>query len=139
MGPVNPVRGPRKPRPAELVTLRGLAEAILVLTPWKMWDLKTGGIAAGAGTKEAMDLLEPAFTNDPAAWNHPGLLHLYVHLIEMSPFPQRALMAGDRLCEPVPDARHLIHMPTLIDVLCGHYHNVVHSRPTANISIAPGR
>ncbi len=103
-----------------------LAEAILVLTPWKMWDLKTGGIADGAGTKEAMDLLEPAFANDPAAWDHPGLLHLYVHLMEMSPFPQRALMAGDRLRELVPDSGHLIHMPTHIDVLCGHYHNVVH-------------
>ena len=44
----------------------------------------------------------------------------------MSPYPQRALMAGDRLRELVPDAGHLIHMPTHIDVLCGHYHNVVH-------------
>ena len=43
----------------------------------------------------------------------------------MSPFPQRALRAGDRLRELVPDAGHLIHMPTHIDVLCGHYRDVV--------------
>ena len=45
--------------------------------------------------------------------------------MEMSPFPQRALRAGDRLREIVPDSGHLIHMPTHIDVLCGHYHDVL--------------
>ena len=64
-------------------------------------------------------------TGIPAAWDHPGLLHLYVHLMEMSPFPQRALRAGDRLREIVPDAGHLIHMPTHLDVLCGHYNDVL--------------
>jgi tetratricopeptide (TPR) repeat protein len=100
-------------------------EAIMNLTPWKMWDLKTGGIAEGAGTLEAMDVLEGALRDVPAAWDHPGLLHLYVHLMEMSPFPQRALRAGDRLRDLVPDAGHLIHMPTHIDVLCGHYRDVL--------------
>jgi len=101
------------------------AEAIMNLTPWKMWDLTTGGIAEGAGTAEAVAMLESAFRDLPAAWNHPGLLHLYVHLMEMSPFPQRALRAGDRLRDLVPDAGHLIHMPTHIDVLCGHYRDVL--------------
>jgi tetratricopeptide (TPR) repeat protein len=100
-------------------------ESILNLTPWKMWELKTGGVAEGAGTREAMDVLESAFRDFPAAWDHPGLLHLYVHLMEMSPFPQRALRAGDRLRDLVPDAGHLIHMPTHIDVLCGHYRDVL--------------
>ncbi len=101
------------------------AEAIMNLTPWKMWDLTTGGIAEGAGTTEAVAMLESAFRDLPTAWNHPGLLHLYVHLMEMSPFPQRALRAGDRLRDLVPDAGHLIHMPTHIDVLCGHYRDVL--------------
>jgi tetratricopeptide (TPR) repeat protein len=110
------------------------AEAIMVLTPWKMWDLSTGKIAEGAGTGEAVSMLENAFRTFPEAWNHPGLLHLYVHLMEMSPFPERALRAGDRLRELVPDAGHLIHMPTHIDVLCGHYHNVVHWNQKAIIA-----
>ena len=100
-------------------------ESIMNLTPWKMWDLKTGGVAEGAGTLEAMEVLESAFRDFPGAWDHPGLLHLYVHLMEMSPFPQRALRAGDRLRDLVPDAGHLIHMPTHIDVLCGHYRDVL--------------
>src|SRR4029077_2622645 len=100
-------------------------EAIMNETPWKMWDLSTGGVAPGAGTKEAVALLEGLFETVPASWEHPGLLHLYVHLMEMSPFPQRALRQGDRLRELVPDAGHLIHMPTHIDVLCGHYRDVV--------------
>jgi tetratricopeptide (TPR) repeat protein len=106
--------------------VRGVfAEAIMNLTPWKMWDLKTGGVAEGAGTVEAMEVLETAFRDNPRAWDHPGLLHLYVHLMEMSPFPERALRAGDRLRDLVPDAGHLIHMPTHIDVLCGHYRDVL--------------
>ena len=101
-------------------------EAIMNLTPWKMWDLKTGDVAEGAGTTEAIEVLESAFADIPSSWDHPGLLHLYVHLMEMSPFPQRALRAGDRLRELVPDAGHLIHMPTHIDVLCGYYRDVLH-------------
>ncbi len=101
-------------------------ESLLNLTPWQMWDLKTGKPAEGAATLEAQDVLEDAMANDPAAMSHPGLLHLYVHLIEMSPTPEKALKAGDILRTLVPDAGHLVHMPTHIDVLCGHYQNVVH-------------
>jgi tetratricopeptide (TPR) repeat protein len=100
-------------------------EAIMNETPWKMWNLTTGGVAENAGTQEAMEVLEGLFANTPASWDHPGLLHLYVHLMEMSPFPQRALRAGDRLRELMPDSGHLIHMPTHIDVLCGNYRDVV--------------
>ncbi|MFO1163143.1 MAG: tetratricopeptide repeat protein [Reyranellaceae bacterium] len=100
-------------------------EAIMGETPWKMWDLATGGYAKGAGTEEAMKVLEEAFRDQPRSWEHAGLLHLYVHLMEMSPFPQRALRAGDKLREIMPDSGHLVHMPTHIDVLCGNYHDVV--------------
>lgn len=102
-----------------------LADAIMIETPWQMWDLDAGGAAKDAGTQEAMELLEGTFVGLPASWDHPGLLHLYVHLMEMSPFPQRALRHGDRLRELVPDSGHLVHMPTHIDVLCGNYRDVV--------------
>ena len=111
----------RYPRDADTV----FAEAILNRTPWKMWDLSTGGPAEGADTAEAVALLERAFDTLPGAWNHPGLLHLYVHLMEMSPYPERALRHGDKLRDLVPDAGHLIHMPTHIDVLTGYYRDVV--------------
>ena len=56
---------------------------------------------------------------------HPGLWHLYVHLMEMSPTPEAALRVGDELRRLVPDSGHLAHMPTHIDVLCGNYQDVV--------------
>ncbi|MEM9781391.1 MAG: hypothetical protein AAF899_02840 [Pseudomonadota bacterium] len=101
-------------------------EAIMNETPWRMWDLDTGRPAEGAGTLEAMATLDEAFATDPLAWSHPGLLHLHVHLMEMSPFPERALRTGDRLRTLAPDLGHLVHMPTHIDVLCGHYAEVLH-------------
>jgi tetratricopeptide (TPR) repeat protein len=101
------------------------AESIMNETPWRMWDLRSGKPAEGAGTAECRAVLEQAFDSVPAAWDHPGLLHLYVHLMEMSPFPERALRVGDRLRGIVPDAGHLIHMPTHLDVLCGYYHDVL--------------
>ena len=111
-------------------------EAILNRTPWRLWDLPTGGIAENAGTEEAMTVMEEAFRDFDAAGanRHPGLLHLYVHLMEMSPHPERALKAGDNLRDLVPDAGHLIHMPTHIDVLCGHYHAVVDGNTKAIIA-----
>ena len=101
------------------------AEAIMNRTPWKLWDLKTGEAAEGADTLEAIAVLERAFNELDGAWQHPGLLHMYIHLMEMSPFPERALRHGDVLSTLVPDAGHLVHMPTHIDVLCGDYQNVV--------------
>ncbi len=111
--------------PDDLEVRAVFAESIMNETPWKMWDLGSGKPAEGAGTEEAIAVLEHAFDNIPASWDHPGLLHLYVHLMEMSPFPQRALRAGDRLREIMPDSGHLIHMPTHIDVLCGYYRDVL--------------
>ncbi|MHA3976678.1 tetratricopeptide repeat protein [Halovulum sp. GXIMD14794] len=96
-------------------------EAIMNRTPWQMWNLQTGLPAEGAGTEEARTALEWAFENDPAAWKHPGLLHLYVHLMEMSPTPEAAMKAGDVLRDLVPDSGHLLHMPTHIDIQCGQY------------------
>ncbi len=110
------------------------AEALMNRTPWQLWDLVSGEPATGASTREAMTVLETAFRELDAkgAGRHPGLLHMYVHLMEMSPHPERALKAGDTLVDLVPDAGHLVHMPTHIDVLCGHYQNVV-ARNTAAI------
>ena len=120
------MRAVHRAHPDDLDLRAVFAEAIMNRTPWNMWDLKTGGIAEGAGTAEARAVLEGALESLPGAWEHPGILHLYVHLMEMSPFPEKALKAADRLRDLVPDAGHLVHMPTHIDVLCGHYRDVVH-------------
>ncbi len=99
-------------------------DALMNLTPWKMWDIAAGEVGPGAHTVEAQEVLEAELAK-PGGMAHPGLLHLYVHLLEMSPYPEKALKAGDVLRTLSPDAGHLIHMPTHIDVQCGHYENVV--------------
>ena len=99
------------------------AEALIGRTPWQLWDLQTGEPAAGADTLEAITVLKRAMAS--SAEPHPGLLHMYVHTMEMSPTPEQAMPAGDQLRELVPDAGHLQHMPTHIDVLCGRYGDVV--------------
>jgi tetratricopeptide (TPR) repeat protein len=100
-------------------------EAGMNRTPWLLWDLDKGAPADGASTSEVRAALESALERIPGAWDHPGLLHLYIHLMEMSPWPELALSHGDRLCELVPDSGHLQHMATHIDVLCGDYQNVI--------------
>jgi tetratricopeptide (TPR) repeat protein len=110
--------------PDDLDVAALFAEALMNRTPWQLWDLNSGKPADGADTAEARHVLERAL-GLPNAWDHPGLLHFYIHLMEMSPTPELALRHGDRLSTLVPDAGHLIHMGTHIDVLCGDYHNVV--------------
>ena len=96
------------------------ADALMNLTPWKLWDLKTGQPAEGARTREVQAILEKAL-QQPGGMEHPGVLHLYIHFIEMSPTPEEGLPAADALRTLVPDAGHLNHMPTHIDVLVGDY------------------
>lgn len=54
--------------------------------------------------------------------------------MEMSPYPEKALTAGDTLVQLAPDAGHLVHMPTHIDVLCGDYQSVVERNDAAIVA-----
>ena len=103
------------------------ADALMNRTPWALWDPETGEPAEGANTLEVIEVLERSIGAREAAGeaDHPGLLHMYIHALEMSPHPERALHAADRLRSLVPDAGHLRHMPTHIDIQCGYYHAVV--------------
>lgn len=111
----------RFPDDPDVVAL--FAEALIDRTPWQLWDLKTGQPAAGADTLETVAVLERALQRmeQHGEAPHAGVLHMYVHTLEMSPYPERALRAGDILRDLVPDAGHLRHMPSHIDVLCGDY------------------
>ena len=100
------------------------ADALMNLTPWQLWDIKTGKPAAEARTLEIKAILEHALSQDGGT-THPGILHLYIHLIEMSSVPETGLKAADHLRNLVPDAGHLNHMPSHLDVLCGDYRRVI--------------
>jgi tetratricopeptide (TPR) repeat protein len=116
------------PDDPDIATLH--ADALMNLTSWQLWDLATGQPAEGARTSEAKAVLEGALGTD-AGGRHPGLLHLYIHLMEMSPAPEQALTVADRLRGIVPDAGHLLHMPSHLDVLCGDYRQVVAANSAA--------
>lgn len=106
------------------------ADALMNLTPWQLWDLRTGEPAEGARTPQARAALERALATE-AGRGHPGVVHLYIHLMEMSPTPEVALPVADRLRGLVPDAGHLHHMPSHLEVLCGDYRRVVSDNTAA--------
>ncbi len=84
----------RAPDDPDVATL--YADALMNLTPWQLWDLRTGEPAPGARTLEAKAVLDRALLTETGA-GHPGILHLYIHLMEMSPTPEEALTVADRL------------------------------------------
>lgn len=95
------------------------AEAMMNRTAWQLWNIFAGKPAEGSDTLKIIEVLERAMAQTTVP--HPGLLHMYIHTMEMSPTPEKALKASDLLRGLVPDSGHLQHMPTHIDVLCGHY------------------
>jgi tetratricopeptide (TPR) repeat protein len=106
------------------------ADALVNVTAWALWDGRTGEPAPGSRVLEAKSILDRALAT-PAGREHPGVLHLYIHTMEMSTTPQDALPAADLLRDLVPDAGHLRHMPSHIDVLCGDYRSSVVSNLAA--------
>jgi tetratricopeptide (TPR) repeat protein len=111
-------------------------EALMVRTPWQLWDLDNRVPAEGTDTTEAIAIVETAFQRIEASGDtpHPGLLHFYIHIMEMSPEPEKALDASYRLQTLVPDAGHLIHMPSHIYVLCGQYERAISSNIDAVVA-----
>jgi tetratricopeptide (TPR) repeat protein len=124
------MRGVYRAFPDDLDVAALSADALMNLTPWALWDQITGEPADGAATVEAKEVLDRALAYREGR-AHPGVLHLYIHLMEMSARPEDALQAADRLSELVPDAGHLRHMPTHLDVLCGDYWRVVSANAAA--------
>ena len=132
-GYADAMRAVYQPHPGDLDVAALFADALLNLTPWALWDQATGQPASGAGTVEAKTVLERALASrDGRA--HPGVLHMYIHLMEMSARPEDALQAGDLLRDLVPDSGHLRHMPTHLDVLCGDYRGVVSANTAAIVA-----
>ena len=109
------------PRDLDVIAL--FAEAMMNRTPWRLWDLESGEPFDNADTHEMMAVLETGMAE--SAHPHPGILHMYIHTMEMSPMPQRALRAADQLRRLAPEGGHLLHMPSHIYMQCGHYHDAL--------------
>ncbi|KAM0328555.1 hypothetical protein ACHAQA_004962 [Verticillium albo-atrum] len=108
--------------PDDLDVITIYVDAVMNLHPWAMWNLQTGEPTRGAQTLEMKAILDHGLALPvSSAAHHPGLLHLYIHLLEMSPHPEAGLAAADNLRTLVPDAGHLLHMPSHLDILTGAY------------------
>jgi tetratricopeptide (TPR) repeat protein len=110
------------------------SEALMCRTPWQLWDLENRVPAEGSDTAEAVTILETAMqrTVELGDVPHPGLLHFYIHCMEMSPEPERALVASDTLQPLVPDSGHLTHMPSHIYIQCGQYEKAIEANLQAS-------
>ena len=100
------------PRNADVGAL--YAESLMDLHPWDLW---TEG-KPQPWTPPILQTLERVLEINP---NHPGANHYYVHAVEASPEPHKAVAAAERLQHLVPDASHLVHMPGHIFVRVGRW------------------
>jgi len=91
------------------------AESLMNLQPWDLW---TPDGAPKGRTLEIVALLEGVLASDP---RHPGANHYYIHAVEASKSPERALPSADRLGAISPGAGHLVHMPSHIYIRTGRY------------------
>ena len=93
------------------------AEALMNLRPWDLYDLEGN---PRPGTGEIVATLEGVLAKDP---QHPGANHYYIHAVEASTSPQRALPSAKRLAGIAPAAGHLVHMPSHVYMRVGDYEN----------------
>jgi hypothetical protein len=91
------------------------AEALMTANPWKLWSLDG---KPAPGTPEIVATLEKVLSRDPM---HPGANHYYIHAVEASTQPDRALAAAGRLPQLMPGAGHIVHMPAHIYQRVGRY------------------
>lgn len=98
-------------------------EALMMRTVRRLWDLKTGRPAPNSDVLEALEVCERSIrlSDEAGTAPHPAILHLHIHLLEMSTQPERGIRSADLLGTMCPDAGHMNHMPGHIHVLCGEY------------------
>ena len=100
-------------------------ESVMDLRPWGYW-MPDG--TPYEGTAEIVALLESVIRRNP---NHPGALHLYIHLLESTKDAVRAIPAADRLLTLMPAAGHMVHMPGHIYQRVGRYGDAVRANELA--------
>jgi tetratricopeptide (TPR) repeat protein len=100
-----------------------LAEALITRTPRRLWDVRTGFPAYNSDVVEAVRVIERsiALSDEAGRPQHPAIVHMHIHALEMSNHPENALRSADILGTLCPDAGHMNHMPGHIYVLCGDY------------------
>ena len=101
------------------------AEAMMDLRPWDQW---TAEGQPNPGTDEILATLEAVMKLNP---KHPFANHLYIHAVEASPHPERAIAAADQLRNLQPGIAHNVHMPSHIDIRTGRWLDAVETNVKA--------
>jgi tetratricopeptide (TPR) repeat protein len=101
--------------PDDLDAATLFAEAGMNLHPWGLW--RPDGTPE-EGTEEIVATLESVIRREP---NHFGAVHYYIHSVEASSSPERALAGANRLAQLAPAAGHIVHMPAHIYIRTGDY------------------
>ncbi len=111
--------------PDDLEVLTLLGEAHMVLRPWSYWAPDG---SPEPGVERALEVLEHALSIDLA---HPGACHLYIHLVEASPAPERAAPCAELLEDGIPGVSHIPHMPSHVFMRIGRYGDAVRGNQRA--------
>jgi tetratricopeptide (TPR) repeat protein len=99
-------------------------ESVMDLRPWGYW-MRDG--QPYEGVADAVSVVESVIARAP---NHPGALHMYIHLMEANQ-PKKAEAAADRLQPLMPAAGHIVHMPAHIYQRVGRYADSIKSNELA--------
>jgi len=113
--------------PDDLDAATLFAEAGMNLHPWGLWHVDG---TPEAGTDEIVSTLESVMKRDP---NHLGAIHYYIHTVEASAAPERALAGANKLAALAPGAGHIVHMPAHIYIRTGDYEAAVKTNQEAAI------
>ena len=111
--------------PDDLDAATLFAESGMNLHPWGLWH-QDG--TPEAGTEEIVATLESVMKRDP---NHLGAIHYYIHAVEASNNPERALAGANKLAALAPGAGHIVHMPAHIYIRTGDYEAAVKTNEQA--------
>ena len=114
-----------KKYPDDLDAATLFAEAGMNLHPWGLWH--ADGLPE-EGTEEIVATLESVIRREP---NHLGAIHYYIHAVEASNSPERALAGANRLAQLAPAAGHIVHMPAHIYIRTGDYEAAVKTNQKA--------
>jgi tetratricopeptide (TPR) repeat protein len=114
--------------PDDLDAATLFAESEMNLHPWGLWH--PDGTPEN-GTEEIVATLESVIRRDP---NHVGAVHYYIHAVEASPSPERALAGANRLAQLAPAAGHIVHMPAHVYIRTGDYEAAIKTNQEAAIA-----
>jgi tetratricopeptide (TPR) repeat protein len=114
-----------KKYPDDLDAANFYAESMMLLHPWKLWHVDG---SPEENTLELVAVLESVMRREP---NHIGANHLYIHAVEASANPERALPSADRLAGLATGAGHIVHMPAHIYMRCGDFEAAATSNEAA--------